>query len=467
MTNTDFRGLRPGRAADSPHSHARASTRRRRSRRRRSRRSSRAATSSASPRPAPARPRPSACRSCTSSSTLGSRPAPKTCRALILAPTRELAVQIEAALPHASPAARGCTTLLVLGGMSRSAQVRAIARGVDVVIATPGRLTDLMDDRSIRLDETRWVVLDEADRMLDMGFIQPVRQIVAALHPRRQSALFSATMPTEVAGLARRASCKRSGAGRGGAAGDDGRPHRAARRADGRRRRSATGSPRSLDRSRGVGAAIVFARTKRGADRVAENLEQGRHRGRGRSTATRRRTPGSGRSTLSATATSGCWSPPTSWRAASTCRASRHVINYDLPDEPESYVHRIGRTARNGAEGIAITLCAPDEIEEAARRREDHPDRASARQRGPRQLEPEAGPRSFRRPGRSRLPKGDSHGPRASMRPRVRRAASRTASRSTRSAPTAPLRRPAGPAAPLTARRSGCSRAPRRPKGSR
>ena len=110
-------------------------------------------------------------------------PAPKTCRALVLAPTRELAVQIEAALPQPSPAAPGSPPLLVLGGMSRSAQVRAMARGVDVVVATPGRLTDLMDDRSIRLDQTRFVVLDEADRMLDMGFIQPVRKIVARAAP--------------------------------------------------------------------------------------------------------------------------------------------------------------------------------------------------------------------------------------------------------------------------------------------
>jgi ATP-dependent RNA helicase RhlE len=129
------------------------------------------------------------------------RPSPRTCRALVLAPTRELAVQIEASFRTYAGGAR-LGTLLVLGGMSRSAQIRALERGLDVVVATPGRLTDLMDDRAIRLDETRFVVLDEADRMLDMGFIKPVRTIVSRLHPRRQSALFSATMPPEVAGLA-------------------------------------------------------------------------------------------------------------------------------------------------------------------------------------------------------------------------------------------------------------------------
>ena len=110
---------------------------------------------------------------------------------MIVTPTGAHAVQIEAAFRTLAGGAR-LSTLLVLGGVSRSSQVRALSRGVDVVVATPGRLTDLMDDRSIVLDQTRFVVLDEADRMLDMGFIQPVRKIVAALHPRRQSALFSA-----------------------------------------------------------------------------------------------------------------------------------------------------------------------------------------------------------------------------------------------------------------------------------
>ena len=132
---------------------------------------------------------------------LQGRPSPKTCRALILAPTRELAVQIEASLR--SYAAGRLSTQLVLGGMSRSAQVRGIARGVDVVIATPGRIVDLVDGGELRLDETRFVVLDEADRMLDMGFIEPVRSLVAKLHPRRQSLLFSATMPSEVEMLTR------------------------------------------------------------------------------------------------------------------------------------------------------------------------------------------------------------------------------------------------------------------------
>lgn len=285
------------------------------------------------------------------------RAAPKTCRALILAPTRELAVQIEASFRSFAGGAR-ISTLLVLGGMSRNNQIRLLGRGVDVVIATPGRLIDLMDDRAIRLDETRFVVLDEADRMLDMGFIQPVRRIVASLHPRRQSALFSATMPPEVAGLAE--SLLKD-------------PVRVAvapqatttERTEQRVELMETGAKRTrlaaILNHPEVSRTIVFARTKRGADRVAQNLEK---------------------DGIAAEVIHGNKAQNARQRALNAFRAGQvrvlvatdivargidvpgvsHVVNYDLPDEAESYVHRIGRTGRNGADGIAITLCAPDEI---------------------------------------------------------------------------------------------------------
>ena len=289
---------------------------------------------------------------------LQGRPAPKTCRALVLAPTRELAVQIEAAFRSFAGGAR-LTTLLVLGGMSRSAQVRAMARGVDVVVATPGRLTDLMDDRSILLDQTRWVVLDEADRMLDMGFIQPVRKIVAALHPRRQSALFSATMPAEVAGLAQ------------GFLKDPVRVEVAPQattveRVEQRVETHETGAKRgrlvdARSTGPGVGRTIVFARTKHGADRVAQNLVKdgvaaevihGNKAQNARQRALNAFRNGQVRVLVATDIVARGIDVP----------GVTHVINYDLPDEPEAYVHRIGRTARNGADGIAITLCAPDEI---------------------------------------------------------------------------------------------------------
>ncbi len=285
------------------------------------------------------------------------RPSPKACRALILAPTRELAVQIEQSFRAFAGGAR-LTTLLILGGMSRNHQIRMLGRGVDVVIATPGRLIDLMDEKAIRLDETKFVVLDEADRMLDMGFIQPVRRVVAALHPRRQSALFSATMPPEVKVLAEsllRDPVRVEVAPQATTA--DRTEQRVELIEGGAKRARLAAILREPDTS----LTIVFARTKRGADRVAENLEK---------------------DGIPAEVIHGNKAQNARQRALDAFRSGRvkvlvatdivargidvpgvtHVINYDLPDEAESYVHRVGRTGRNGAEGIAITLCAPDEI---------------------------------------------------------------------------------------------------------
>jgi ATP-dependent RNA helicase RhlE len=288
---------------------------------------------------------------------LKGRPAPRTCRALILAPTRELAVQIEASFRTYAGGAR-LATLLVLGGTSRSAQVRALERGLDVVVATPGRLIDLMDDRAIRLDETRFVVLDEADRMLDMGFIQPVRRIVARLHPRRQSALFSATMPPEVAGLAE---SFLSDPVRVAVAPQATTVERTEQRVELIETAAKRARLAALLADRAVTRSIVFARTKRGADRVAQNLAK---------------------DGIAAEVIHGNKAQNARQRALNAFRLGQvrvlvatdivargidvpgvsHVINYDLPDEAESYVHRIGRTGRNGADGIAVTLCAPDEV---------------------------------------------------------------------------------------------------------
>ncbi|EHK55155.1 DEAD/DEAH box helicase, partial [Allomesorhizobium alhagi] len=133
---------------------------------------------------------------------LGTKRLPKTARALILAPTRELAVQIEDTI---RVLAKGLhvSTALVLGGVSRYSQVKKMAPGVDILVATPGRLTDLVREGEVNLSDTRWLVLDEADRMLDMGFIHDVKRLAKATHKDRQTALFSATMPAEIEGLAR------------------------------------------------------------------------------------------------------------------------------------------------------------------------------------------------------------------------------------------------------------------------
>lgn len=279
------------------------------------------------------------------------------CRALVLVPTRELAVQVEDNFRKFSGGAR-VTTCLVLGGMSRPAQIRAIARGVDVIIATPGRLQDLVADKKLRLDETRFVVLDEADRMLDMGFVRPVKQIIGMLHPKRQSAMFSATMPREVRGLAESFLTNPVSVEVAPQSTVVGKIEQSAELMNGPAKRQRLRAIVSLPE---VTRSIVFTRTKRGADRVAKNLN----------------TDG-----IQAEVIHGNKAQNARQRALNKFRGGHcailvatdivargidvpdisHVINYDLPDEAENYVHRIGRTGRNGADGIAITLCAPDEL---------------------------------------------------------------------------------------------------------
>jgi ATP-dependent RNA helicase RhlE len=287
---------------------------------------------------------------------LKGRATPMTTRALILAPTRELAVQIEEVLQKLAGSVK-LSTVLVLGGVSRHSQVQKIARGVDVVIATPGRLKDIVDDRKLRLNETRWLVLDEADRMLDMGFIGPVKALAAAIGPRRQTALFSATMAPEIAELAK------------GLLRDPVRVEASApattvttieqrvilANAKGKR-----GVLNELLADPALTRVIIFSRTKHGADRVTKNLSIDGHEAaaiHGNKTQGARQNALKGFSSgrvriLVATdiAARGIDVPDIS-----------HVINYELPDDAENYVHRIGRTARNGASGTAITLCSGEE----------------------------------------------------------------------------------------------------------
>ncbi len=280
------------------------------------------------------------------------RPAPRTARALILAPTRELAVQIEQSLKGYARHMY-LSTALVLGGLSRSQQIRALARGVDILVATPGRLTDLMAEGRVKLHQTHFLVLDEADRMLDMGFIRDVRRIVQALPKARQSLLFSATMPRPVEALA--AEMLHNPV----------RVEIAAKTvAVDRIEQSVAMVPTPAKRAHLAGMladpalarVVVFTRTKHGADKVARNLEK---------------------DGFEAQAIHGNKSQNARQRALNQFKSGRarilvatdiaargidvdgvtHVINYELPDEAESYVHRIGRTARAGADGIAVTLC--------------------------------------------------------------------------------------------------------------
>jgi ATP-dependent RNA helicase RhlE len=281
----------------------------------------------------------------------------RTARALILAPTRELALQIS---ENISTYGRHCglRQLVVIGGVSLSKQAQAMARGTDILIATPGRLLDLVNQRKVFLDRAAHLVVDEADRMLDMGFIRDVRKIVAMLPRKRQTVLFSATMPAEIVALAHEILA------------DPVRVEIAAEtvavdRIDQHVRHVADGTAKrseliDLLADPTLARVIVFTRTKHGADRLAKQI---------------------GAAGVDAAAIHGNKSQVARQTALAAFRdgaarvlvatdlAARgidvddvtHVINFDLPHEPESYVHRIGRTARAGASGTAISFCAPEE----------------------------------------------------------------------------------------------------------
>ncbi|MBP2301512.1 DEAD/DEAH box helicase [Azospirillum picis] len=285
------------------------------------------------------------------------RVANKAPRALILTPTRELALQIGDSFSTYGrhlPIRR----TVIHGGVGQSPQVAAIARGTEVLIATPGRLLDLMAQNHLRLDAIELFVLDEADRMLDMGFIRDVRKVVAVLPKERQTLLFSATMPDAVVELA---NSILTDAERVEVTPQSTTVERINQRvlfvdrADKRRLLADLLEDEAMERT------IVFARTKHGADRIADHLKK---------------------AGIAADAIHGDKSQSARVRALESFRngelralvatdiAARgididgisHVINFDLPNEPESYVHRIGRTARAGTEGSAVSFCDLEEV---------------------------------------------------------------------------------------------------------
>jgi len=306
------------------------------------------------------------------------QPQPKSMRALILTPTRELAVQINDSIKTYGRHLPLRSTV-IFGGVGSVPQINTMRRGVDFVVATPGRLLDLMNQGHVSLSSVEFFVLDEADRMLDMGFIRDIRKIVASLPVRRQTLLFSATMPNEIADLANSLLTK---------------PKRVevvpqsttAERIDqivymvsktNKRRLLA-----ELLNGPGVTRSIVFTRTKRGADRVSEQLE----RDGIRSAAIHGNKGQSARQTALGSFRNGSVKVLVATDIAARgidVDGISHVVNYDLPLEPESYVHRIGRTARAGATGIAISLCDGEErsllrdIEKVVRMKipvvDDHP----------------------------------------------------------------------------------------------
>ena len=289
----------------------------------------------------------------------GEKPEPKTVRGLILAPTRELAKQIS---DNLSAYTKGTHMKigLVVGGASINPQIQRLGRGTDLLVATPGRLIDLLDRKAVRLDVTRYLVLDEADQMLDMGFIHALRRIAPLLPKDRQTMLFSATMPKLMADLSRAyltdpVRVQVSPPGKPADKITQGLHFVA----------QAEKTPllvEHLDEHR-EDLALVFTRTKHGADRLMKALD---------------------RAGFAAGAIHGNKSQGQRERAIKAFRSGemkilvatdvaargldipgvRHVYNFDMPNVPDNYVHRIGRTARAGRDGRAVAYCAPAEMSE-------------------------------------------------------------------------------------------------------
>ncbi|WP_144299659.1 DEAD/DEAH box helicase [Elioraea rosea] len=285
------------------------------------------------------------------------RPTPKrACRALVLSPTRELARQIADSF-RAYGRHMGLSVGLVFGGVPHNPQARVLAKGVDILVACPGRLLDHMSTNGILLDQVECFVLDEADQMLDLGFIVPIRRIVPHLPKARRTMFFSATMPQAIASLASDLLRDPVQVAVAPVATTAERVEQRVILTDHSGKRTLLNE---MLKAPEMSRALVFSRTKHGADRIVTQLEA---------------------AGIAAAAIHGNKSQGQRERAlaqfrAGTCHvlvatdiAARgidvdgvtHVVNYDLPNVPEQYVHRIGRTARAGAAGIAISLVAPDE----------------------------------------------------------------------------------------------------------
>jgi ATP-dependent RNA helicase RhlE len=289
----------------------------------------------------------------------GGKPSPKTVRALILAPTRELAKQIQDNLKNYSDGGH-IKVGMVVGGVSINPQIKRLERGLDLLVATPGRLIDLLDRKAVRLDETKFLVLDEADQMLDMGFIHALRQIAPLLPRSRQTMLFSATMPKQMAELAK------------SYLNDPVRiqvapPGKPADKVTQEVHFIATNSKTDLliellEKHRDE-RALVFGRTKHGSERLKKHLEA-----KGFAAASIHGNKSQGQRDRAIQA----FRDGEVKILVATDVAARgidipgvkHVYNFDLPNVAENYIHRIGRTARADADGAAIAFCSPQEMDE-------------------------------------------------------------------------------------------------------
>ena len=287
----------------------------------------------------------------------GVKPNPKTVRGLILAPTRELAKQIADNLTAYTKGSH-LKVALVVGGAGIVAQTKRLAGGVDLLVATPGRLIDLLDRRAVRLDETIYLVLDEADQMLDMGFIHALRQIAPLLAKDRQTMMFSATMPKLMGELGNTYLT------------DPVRvqvnpPGQAVKRINQSVHFVAQAAKTDLlvellDKHRDE-LALVFGRTKHGCEKLYKVLEK---KGFAAASIHGNKSQGQRQRALEAFKSGKVRVLVATDVAARGLDIPdvRFVYNYDLPNVAENYVHRIGRTARAGADGSAVALVAPDEM---------------------------------------------------------------------------------------------------------
>ena len=278
------------------------------------------------------------------------------CRVLVLSPTRELATQIAESF-RTYGAGLGMTVAVIFGGAKYGPQIKALAAGVDILVATPGRLIDHLNEKVAKLDQTEVFVLDEADQMLDLGFLQPIRRIVSNLPKDRQNLFFSATMPTEIGKLAGELLKDPLKVSVAPAATTVERVRQQILFVETARKRALLAD---LFADSKLTRTIVFTRTKRGADRVAKHLEAV---GVTAAAIHGDKSQGQRERALAAFKAGKCRALVATDIAARGIDVDSvsHVIQFELPNVPEAYVHRIGRTARAGATGEAISLVADDE----------------------------------------------------------------------------------------------------------
>ncbi len=282
----------------------------------------------------------------------------KTIKALILTPTRELAIQINESFA-AYGRHTGIKHTVIFGGVSQNPQVDTLRRGVDVLVATPGRLLDLMNQRIVHLDHVKILVLDEADRMLDMGFVHDVKKIIAKVPVKRQTLFFSATMPNEIQQLANTILTNPEKVEVTPVSSTADTIQQELFYVEKNDKRSLLAH---ILKDKNIKTALVFTRTKHGADKVVKDLvkigitAEAIHGNKSQNARQRALANFKNRTTRVLIATD------IAARGIDIDDLT-HVINYEIPNIPETYVHRIGRTGRAGASGIALSFCDQEELD--------------------------------------------------------------------------------------------------------